>query len=87
MATQVESIKWVPGTRFLVDGFRFQHPACRAYFLTHAHSDHTTGLTSGFCAGGCLGALARGRRVCMDGSWCSCGGALLCARQVVPGGG
>lgn len=38
MASQVECIKWVPGTRFLVDGFRFQHPDCKAYFLTHAHS-------------------------------------------------
>ena len=38
MASQVEGIKWVPGTQFLVDGFRFQHPACQAYFLTHAHS-------------------------------------------------
>ena len=24
MASQVEQIKWVPGTRFTVDGFRFQ---------------------------------------------------------------
>ncbi|KAI3427032.1 hypothetical protein D9Q98_006974 [Chlorella vulgaris] len=51
MASQVESIKWVAGTRFIVDGFRFQHPACKAYFLTHAHSDHTTGLTQTFCGG------------------------------------
>ena len=29
MATQVESIKWVPGTRFICDGFRFQSPDCR----------------------------------------------------------
>lgn len=46
MASQVESIKWVPGTRFIVDGFRFQSPEkCTRYFLTHCHSDHTTGLT------------------------------------------
>lgn len=51
MASQVESIKWVPGTRFIVDGFRFLSPACRRYFLTHAHSDHTTGLTRSFDAG------------------------------------
>jgi DNA cross-link repair 1A protein len=51
MASQVEAIKWVPGTKFLVDGFRFQHPDCRAYFLTHAHSDHTTGLSKSFNAG------------------------------------
>ena len=42
---QVESIKWLPGTRFIVDGFRFQSPKCQCYFLTHAHSDHTCGLT------------------------------------------
>lgn len=52
MASQIESIKWVKGTRFIVDGFRFQDPSrCRHYFLTHAHSDHTTGLTKSFCAG------------------------------------
>ncbi|KAG2493449.1 hypothetical protein HYH03_008267 [Edaphochlamys debaryana] len=48
MATQVESIKWVPGTRFLVDGFNFQSPRCTAYFLTHYHSDHYTGLNRRF---------------------------------------
>lgn len=53
MASQVEACKWVPGAPFLVDGFRFQSPACRAYFLTHAHSDHTTGLSTSFNAGGC----------------------------------
>lgn len=51
MASQVEAIKWVPGTQFIVDGFRFQNPECRAYFLTHAHSDHTTGLSKSFNAG------------------------------------
>lgn len=51
MASQVEAIKWVPGTRFIVDGFRFQNPSCKAYFLTHCHSDHTTGLTSRFDSG------------------------------------
>jgi DNA cross-link repair 1A protein len=51
MATQVESIKWVPGTSFIVDGFRFQTSQCQHYFLTHAHSDHTTGLTRHFSAG------------------------------------
>ena len=43
MAEQVENIKWVPGTRFMVDGFRFQSPRCQVYLLTHFHSDHTTG--------------------------------------------
>ncbi|KAL4444185.1 hypothetical protein ABPG75_011922 [Micractinium tetrahymenae] len=51
MASQVEAIKWVPGTAFIVDGFRFPSPAATAYFLTHAHSDHTTGLTSSWDAG------------------------------------
>eukprot|EP00884_Botryococcus_braunii_P004419 jgi/Botrbrau1/13979/Bobra.117_2s0009.1 len=51
MAEQIESIKWISGTRFMVDGFRFQHPACQNYFLTHFHSDHTTGLTRSFAAG------------------------------------
>lgn len=51
MASQVEAIKWVPGTTFIVDGFRFPSPAATAYFLTHAHSDHTTGLTSSWDAG------------------------------------
>lgn len=46
MAAQVEDLKWVRGTDFIVDGFRFQHPRCRRYFLTHAHSDHTTGALS-----------------------------------------
>jgi len=51
MASQVESIKWVPGTKFIVDGFRFQSPSCTTYFLTHCHSDHTTGLTKSFDSG------------------------------------
>jgi DNA cross-link repair 1A protein len=46
MASQVEAIKWVPGTRLLVDGFRFARGAgAAACLLTHAHSDHTVGLT------------------------------------------
>ena len=40
---QVEGIKWIPGTKFIVDGFRFQSTACQCYFLTHVHADHTTG--------------------------------------------
>ena len=53
MASQVEIAKSVPGAPvpLLVDGFRFQTPACRHYFLTHAHSDHTTGLSRHFDAG------------------------------------
>ncbi len=44
MASQVEQIKWIQGTRFMVDGFRFQNSRCQNYFLTHFHSDHTTGI-------------------------------------------
>ncbi|PNH05209.1 DNA cross-link repair 1 protein [Tetrabaena socialis] len=51
MASQVESIKWVPGTDFLVDGFKFKTPRCAHYFLTHFHSDHTIGLSKGFSGG------------------------------------
>eukprot|EP00892_Ulva_mutabilis_P010311 jgi/Ulvmu1/7652/UM038_0081.1 len=51
MASQVEHIKWVPGTPFMVDGFRFQNERCCHYFLTHSHGDHTTGLNKSFSAG------------------------------------
>ena len=27
----------------MVDGFKFQSPRCRHYFLTHYHADHTIG--------------------------------------------
>ena len=48
MASQVQRIKEVPGTRFIVDGFKFTSPFVRHYFLTHAHSDHTIGLSKSF---------------------------------------
>ncbi|EFJ50929.1 hypothetical protein VOLCADRAFT_120549, partial [Volvox carteri f. nagariensis] len=51
MASQVECIKWVPGTNFLVDGFAFKNPRCSHYFLTHFHSDHTVGLNKSFDGG------------------------------------
>ncbi|CAM9394798.1 unnamed protein product, partial [Scytosiphon promiscuus] len=51
MATQDEKIKWVEGTPFMVDGFRFTNPKCKHYLLTHFHSDHTTGLYKSFSAG------------------------------------
>ena len=43
MAQQLEHLKWIQGTTFMVDGFRFQNPRCTKYFLTHFHADHTTG--------------------------------------------
>jgi DNA cross-link repair 1A protein len=51
MASQVESIKKIPGTPFMVDGFAFSGPHCRHYFLTHCHSDHTIGLRRSFNLG------------------------------------
>ncbi|CAM9735707.1 unnamed protein product [Ectocarpus sp. 12 AP-2014] len=51
MATQDEKVKWVEGSPFMVDGFRFTNPRCRHYLLTHFHSDHTTGLYKSFSAG------------------------------------
>ena len=44
MASQWEHIKKVPNTNFIVDGFKFQTPKCRHYWLTHSHSDHTIGM-------------------------------------------
>ena len=43
MAQQLEHLKWINGTSFMVDGFNFQNARCKNYFLTHFHSDHTTG--------------------------------------------
>lgn len=51
MAAQLEHVKWIPGTAFIVDGFRFPSSQCRHYFLTHAHADHTTGLKKSWNAG------------------------------------
>jgi hypothetical protein len=51
MASQVESIKWIAGTNFMVDGFRFARPAKQpgaTYFLTHYHGDHYCGLPRHF---------------------------------------
>ena len=45
MADQALLAKRISGTNALVDGFRFQSPEFQTYFLTHAHSDHTTGET------------------------------------------
>src|SRR5689334_6321861 len=41
----------------LIDGFRFRDKGCTAYFLTHFHSDHYSGLDDGFPWGNTTGAL------------------------------
>ncbi|KAH7827894.1 putative DNA repair metallo-beta-lactamase domain-containing protein [Monocercomonoides exilis] len=41
----------VPGTSFLVDGFKYKRKEYNAYFLSHFHSDHTIGLTRSFTFG------------------------------------
>eukprot|EP00775_Hariotina_reticulata_P004079 gene4079-4326_t len=47
----VPAHKCVPGTSFTVDGFRCQQPWVTAYWLTHAHSDHYSGITENWAAG------------------------------------
>lgn len=46
MATQDEKIKWVEGSPFMVDGFRFTNPRCKHYLLTHFHSGQVELLLS-----------------------------------------
>ncbi|KAL4435464.1 hypothetical protein ABPG77_006226 [Micractinium sp. CCAP 211/92] len=46
------SHKLIPGCGFLVDGFRHApSPVAKAFFLTHAHSDHYTGLRDDWSRG------------------------------------
>ena len=54
MATQHADVKRLraPFDGFVVDGFNFTKtfPGVRHWLLTHAHSDHTCGLSGGFDA-------------------------------------
>ncbi|GAB5367983.1 hypothetical protein AAMO2058_001278700 [Amorphochlora amoebiformis] len=43
--------KRVPGTLFVVDAFNYKAKWITAYFLSHAHSDHYTGLNSKWNSG------------------------------------
>ncbi|KAF0981858.1 hypothetical protein FDP41_011719 [Naegleria fowleri] len=43
MASNDEDIKIIPGTEFVVDGFKYKHKYS-TFFLTHFHSDHYAGL-------------------------------------------
>ncbi|KAL0029207.1 hypothetical protein WJX79_003015 [Trebouxia sp. C0005] len=43
--------KVIPGTNFTVDGFRHCSGDVQAYFLSHAHSDHYTGITDNWSQG------------------------------------
>ena len=53
MASQDADIKVVRGLTpcFIVDGFNYCREECNSYFLTHYHSDHTTGLHPAFDLG------------------------------------
>jgi DNA cross-link repair 1A protein len=46
VARGVPRHKTVPGTRCVVDAFRFANCDASAFFLTHAHSDHYGGLSA-----------------------------------------
>lgn len=41
MASNDEDIKIIPGTEFVVDGFKYKHKYS-TFFLTHFHSDHVS---------------------------------------------
>ena len=66
MATQHGELKRLraPLSAFIVDGFNFRTPSVRHYLLTHAHSDHTCGLSSPFELGVIYCSALTGRFLC-----------------------
>jgi DNA cross-link repair 1A protein len=70
MATQHADVKRLraPFDGFVVDGFNFTKtfPGCRHWLLTHAHSDHTCGLSGGFDAGAIYCSAVTKRLVCRN---------------------
>ncbi|XP_047317657.1 DNA ligase 6 [Impatiens glandulifera] len=49
--TDFPQSKLIPKTRFVVDGFRLSGDFSVSYFLSHFHSDHYAGLSSGWSKG------------------------------------
>ncbi|MEW5298883.1 MAG: hypothetical protein WDW36_001957 [Sanguina aurantia] len=51
MSASPPSHKLIPGTGFIVDGFRYPKYQAKAWWLTHCHSDHYTGLSETWSGG------------------------------------
>ncbi|KAK9865080.1 hypothetical protein WJX84_011403 [Apatococcus fuscideae] len=55
--------KLIPGTGFIVDGFKYQSPVIQAYLLSHAHSDHYGGITDNWDRGPIYCSAITGRLI------------------------